>query len=1153
MIRVKMNIIKANRMRIHQQESLRKHLIILLMTFCFGASLLFLVSSCRTEKQDFLKQGFRTPPDDYRPGVYWYFMDGNLSREAMTKDLEAMKKAGLGWALFLEVNVGVPRGKVDFLSEEWQGLFTHAVREAERLGIRLILGSGPGWAGSGGPWVKPEQSMQHLVASEVRVKGPGKFRLRLPVPEAKRPFFGYESLTPELKKKRDGWYQDVAVLAFPAPSVEERIPLIEEKAFYYRAPYTSQPGVWPYLPPPTEGKVTTGVNSDVSEEEGKRKGAIDSDQIINLTDRLKPDGSLDWEVPAGGWIVMRFVARNNGAVTRPAPVPGLGFECDKFSREAFEAHFEEYIGRLIRKAQPRKSASGGGWTMIHIDSWEMGAQNWTQNFREEFRRRRGYDPLPYYPVYAGRIVGSLEESERFLWDLRRTASELIVENHAEKFKELGRKYRFTLSIEPYDMNPAADFDLGAVADVPMGEFWCDGFGFNSSFSVVEATSIGHIIGAPVVAAESFTAMPQEAWKKYPGNMKDQTDWAFCQGLNRLIFHTFVHNPLDERLKPGMTMGPYGVHWDRAQTWWSMVRPYHDYVARCQFVLSQGKTVADILYLTPEGAPQVFRPAAGAMDGTEFLPDKREYSFDGCSPVALMKLARVENGRIVFPGGASYRLMVLPAMETMTPELLRKIEELVRIGAMLVGSPPKRSPSLENYPDCDRRVQEMAKTMWGSLERPEEVTVRTHGQGKIFWGGELSPEPVKSDSNPLEAQLYPDYKATQAVLLELGVLPDFICSSGKIRYTHRSLPESGLEIYFISNRSGEVVEDVCLFRDGSGRAELWDDINGDIIELKRVRKIEDGRTSLPVRLEPHQSFFVVFYKERGEAHKTGLSGAEKNLGRKVKEESKKEIEENQIAIENRVGIEESFSPRKNKGENEGRPKANRVADERSNKAEKENKEDKKVIWNENYAGRNDEFIKSLALNFPLAEAVMELKGPWKVKFDPKWGGPGEVVFERLIDWTMHPDDGIRYYSGTAVYSLDFDLPEGMKILKGQALYLDLGEVHCLARVRLNGRELGIVWTEPPRVRVDSARLKKKGNHLEIEVANLWINRLIGDENEPWDGVADSKWPEWLLKGEPRPTKRFTFSTHRLYKLGDPLAPSGLIGPVSLKTGDALRVS
>jgi hypothetical protein len=311
-----------------------------------------------------------------------------------------------------------------------------------------------------------------------------------------------------------------------------------------------------------------------------------------------------------------------------------------------------------------------------------------------------------------------------------TSQELVLENHAERFKELGRRNGFRLSIEPYDMTPTADLDLGAIADVPMCEFWTDGFGFNSAFSCFESTSIAHIQSKPVVAAEAFTADWDEAWKMYPSNMKDQTDWAFAVGINRLVYHTFAHKPYGDHLKPGVQMGPYGVHWDRGQSWWPMVPAYHKYVSRCQFILSQGTAVSDILYLTPEGAPHVFRTPDSALEGTDVLPDKRGYAFDGCSPIMLMD-AHMNNGKIVFPGGASYRILVLPDVETMTPELLEKIASLAKAGALITGTPPSKSPSLVNYPDCDLEVQKLAADLWGANliipARASRVTVAKLGR------------------------------------------------------------------------------------------------------------------------------------------------------------------------------------------------------------------------------------------------------------------------------------------------------------------------------------------------------------------------------------------------------------------------------------------
>ena len=1015
-----------------------KTIFIIRMAILFSVAIVF--SSCSNpHKGDIIKEGFLNPPDSARPGVYWYFMDGNLDRAGMTADLESMKQAGIGYVLFLEVNVGIPRGKVDFLTEEWQELYKHAIRECERLGIRLVLGSGPGWAGSGGPWVAPAQSMTHLVSSDTTVTGPTEFNGKLTVPKTKKPFFGEESLTASLKALREGWYEDVVVLAFPSPEIADRIQDIDNKALYYRAPYTSQPGVLPYITSPVSFKETKG-------------SAVDRSKIINLTEKLSQDGTLDWQVPAGKWTIMRFGRRNNGAVTRPAPAPGLGFEADKFDTTSFNAHYDTYVGKLINKVHPQKSNTGGGWTMIHIDSWEMGSQNWSPHFREQFILRRGYDPLLYLPVYSGRIVTSREMSERFLWDLRQTSSELVVENHAGHFKKLGQRSGFRLSIEPYDMNPAADLDLGGVADVPMCEFWSKGFGFNSSFSCIEATSIAHVAGLPVVASESFTADTPEAWKKYPGDMKNQGDWAFCMGINRFFYHTFAHKPLPDKYRPGMTMGPYGVHWDRGQSWWPMAEAYHKYITRCQYVLSQGKTVADILYLTPEGAPQVFLPPKSALEGSSVMPDKKGYSFDGCSPANLIKNATVADGRIVFPGGAAYRVLVLPQVMTMTPELVAKIATLAKTGATIVGNAPLRSPSLVNYPQCDSIVKSLAENIWGKENMPDELTTKEYGTGKILYGNKLI------DTNSVffgirdSLNLYPDYKIIVSLLSNTGIKPDFT-SSGNIRYTHRFLVDR--DIYFISNRSERPVSDTCFFRDGTLNAELWNPVTGDISSVKSYTK-EKGSTAVHIKLDGFQSYLLVFYHD---------GGSGKDL---------------------HVNLE----------------------------------------------------------SFPEKQSLFTLEGPWNVSFDTIWGGPENIVFNDLSDWSKRPEDGIKYYSGIATYTKTFDLPDNITIGNDAMYYLDLGILKNLGRAKLNGQDLGIVWTAPWQVNI-SGILKQKENKLEITVANLWINRLIGDESQPWDGIKDGKWPEWLLNGTKRESKRFTFTTHRFYKKDDPLVESGLIGPVSVK--------
>jgi hypothetical protein len=942
-------------------------------------SAVFLPVTGAAQSKPSLEQGFLNPSDSYRPGVYWYFMDGNMSRSGMTEDLESMKRAGIGNVLFLEVNVGVPRGPVDYLGPQWQELFKHALDECERLGIRMTLGIGPGWSGSGGPWVAPERSMQHLVSSTIQVSGAGEIKLPLPLPRT--PYFGEDALTPELKIRRDSFYKDVAVLAFPTPAQHGVIDQIDDKALYYREPFSSTPGVKPYLP-------TFSSYADTPAADIPRNG------ILDLSSKLRPDGTLDWVAPAGKWTLLRFGSRNNGAVTRPAPVQGLGFEADKFDTVALNKHLDAYVGAIFRYNHLPHAATSGGLKMLHMDSWEMGAQNWTGRFRQEFVRRRGYDPLPFYPVYAGHIVGSRALSERFLWDLRQTAQELVLDYHARQVKRYAHQYGLGLSIEPYDMNPTADLELGSIADIPMGEFWSKGYGFNTAFSIIEAASLGHVQGIPVVQSEAFTADGGEAWKQYPGSMKNQGDWAFAAGINRFFYHTFAHKPLPDAERPGMNMGPYGVHWDRMQTWWPMAGAYHHYIARCQYLLQQGRSVADILYLTPEGAPQVFQPPLSAVGGDNFLPDRKGYNFDGCAPGQLY-LAYVKGGRIVFPGGAGYRLLVLPAVETMTPALLEKIKALVDAGAVVAGPLPKASPSLSGFPACDQRVRALAESL----------------QGRVIAVSVQHPD-----------SLYPSYDVTAAILHKMGVNEDFV-SPAPLRYTHRRTTDT--DIYFVSNTTDGVVQADGTFNVNGGTPELWDPLTGQTRPLPEFT-VRDGRTTIPLQLEAYQSFFILF---------------------------------------------RHASP----------------------------------------------VLPRVARNFPTLTKVATLSGPWQVSFDTAWGGPASVTFDSLTDWSQNSDKGIKYYSGIAVYRKTFDLADTGR------LYLDLGRVKNLARVRLNGHDLGVVWTAPWRVDI-TGLVKARDNQLEISVANLWPNRLIGDDQGG---------------------RRYAYTTYDPYTKDSPLLESGLQGPVRIQ--------
>jgi len=391
-----------------------------------------------------LEKGFAAPPASARPWVYWFPLSGNLTREGITADLEAMQRVGVGGVLYMEVDQGAPKGPADFAGPLWRELFRHACSEANRLGLELNMNNDAGWCGSGGPWITPELSMQRVVWTETVVEGPRRFESGLAKPTGLL-----------------GFYRDIAALAVPAPAGRARIPGIQGKASFKAQHFPPQPARFPKLP---------------------AESVIPRNRIVDLTARMRSDGTLKWDVPSGRWLILRFGHTTTGKTNHPAPASGRGLECDKLSAAAAEAHFNGLVRRLVEENRPL-AGPGKVFVSTHIDSWEVGSQNWTPLMREEFRNRRGYDLWPFLPVFTGRVVDSLEVSERFLWDLRQTVSDLVVENYAGHLRSLADRHGLRLSIEAYGA-PTDDMAYAGRADEPMAEFW-SWSKFGAAFSCTE--------------------------------------------------------------------------------------------------------------------------------------------------------------------------------------------------------------------------------------------------------------------------------------------------------------------------------------------------------------------------------------------------------------------------------------------------------------------------------------------------------------------------------------------------------------------------------------------------------------------------------------------------------------------------------------------
>jgi hypothetical protein len=1099
------------------------------------AVVLAVVMGTASARTDPLLTGFEDPPMSARPRVWWHWMNGNVTKEGIAKDLEWMQRVGIGGLQNFDANLITPQiveKRLVYMTPEWKEAFRFAARKADELGLELAIAASPGWSETGGPWVKPEDGMKKLVWSETVIEGGKRFSGKLTAPPSITGPFQDVAVEGELAALLSGvkkteppvYYADIAVLAFPVadadPLAVPRAITIGDKpleadaltdddfatgvevargspdqppvvTLEYDKPQTVRSASLfvpnaATLPPRLEASVDgtnwfqvtdmvlTTVPTTVSfapvtassfrvvlppnasgiadlltpapgvdlslfstllapkptfriadlrlfpeakvnqfeakagftlvpdyyaldAQAGPEVAGIDPSQVIDLTSRLKPDGTLEWTAPKGTWRVLRLGWSLTGKTNHPATAEATGLEVDKYDGEAVRAYLEHYID-MYRDAAGSDLVGRNGVRAILTDSIEVGASNWTPGLIERFKRLCGYDPTPYLPALTGVIVGSRTRSNAFLYDFRRTLADLVANEHygtvAKVAHENGLKV-YGEALEGGRPSLGDDIDMRRFADYPMAALWTfpreGGPRTVYRADMKGAASVANLYGQNVVAAESMTSAVQP-WAHAPSDLRRMIDLEFAHGINRPVIHTSVHQPVDDK-QPGLSLMIFGQFFNRHETWAEMARPWIYYIARNSYMLQQGRNVADVAYFYGEEAPLV----AQAID--RYLPDvPTAYAYDFVNPHALLDVLKVDGGKLAAPSGASYRVLYLGGTShKMTLPVLRRIAELAESGATIVGQAPTGSPSLsDDFAECAALVNKL----WSG--QPVTET----GRGRVIAGGDV-----------------------EAALARIGVAPDFTYAKpqadSEVLFVHRRLDNG--DVYFVNNRRNRAEKIEARFRVTGRAPEIWRADTGSAEPVSF--RVEGEHTVVPLEMAAEDSFFVVF--------------------------------------------------------------------------------------------RKPATAQSATVTKPAYAPVGELMGPWDVAFQKGRGAPAAIKLTSLESLSEHADAGVKYFSGISTYTKSFTLPKGVK--SGGTVLLDLGQVGDLAEVKVNGRSVGTVWHAPYRIDIGQA-VKRGANTLEVKVANLWVNRLIGDAQPGAEKV--------------------TFTTIPTYQASAPLRPSGLIGPVRL---------
>lgn len=1093
------------------------------------------ISVCFAQTNQLLESSFQTPPNQYRPQTWMHVLDGNMSKEGLTKDLEALADAGVGGVLLFNISYRIPNGKVTYNSPEHIALLKHAAAESERLGLNFGIHNCDGWSASGGPWITPEQSMKMVVHSETIVKGGKKSTLKLPQPTT-----------------RKGYYRDLAVLAYPSFQSElddaNNMPTISSSdkeldikkltdskidtftvingseknpasiIYAYSKPFTlrsllistgtrhskikiyvsnngqdfteiekpdnPRPGKNEYslskiydgittqfIKVETTAKVklyetsfsSTQLIGDqlgrvsISKTEASKvtpigtpaqEMIIDPSKVIDLTHQMDAHGNLTTKLPKGNWTVMRFGYTTTAAFNHPASDSGRGLEVDKYNREAVKIHYDAFTKKVIDAAMP---IAPNAMKYVEIDSYEMGGQNWTTDYDSIFNSRFGYDLIPFLPIYSGRFIKNAEVTEAVTYDIRKLNSELMVENYFGYFTELSNKDGIKTYIEPYGNGPMDNLATGGKSDIPMGEFWTSFPGASAQSNpptiVSAAVESAHLYGKNIVSAESFTASAKLNWKGNPAEFKKSGDRIWTLGVNEFMFHRFAHQP-NTHVTPGMTMGPWGSHFDRTNTWWyNAGKAWFKYLARGQYMLRQGNPVYDFLLFPGDASPNPsFDPKLPAQ--IKYLNTNSE---------VLINRVVVEAGQLKLPEGTTFKALILGNIQKIELPTLRRLKVLADQGAVLIG---ERPTTIAQY-----QISQAEKDEFNALV--EYIWNKPTTYNEMNW---------------------------EVLLPKLKVMPDFTVK-GKETYDYIHRKTETEDIYFFYNMDDTPLMLDCTFNITGKIPELWNPLTGEIVKLAQFT-IKEGKTHVPVLLEQSGAVFVVFRQPI-------------NNTLHVSAEPQTDVQ----YVYNDNGVIQA-----------------------------------EIKENGNYQvftsqGEKRQFkINDIA-------APYSIGGSWEVQFRKEDGYEAKHTFSTLSDWKDHNLDAIKYYSGTAIYTKNFTIDKEL-LKSNRKLYLDLGQVCIAARVLLNGKDLGVLWVAP--YEVDITNFAKEGlNELKIEVTNLWTNRLVGDEALPDTSGYDKNaknMPEWYVNNEPKPEgDRHTFTVFNFYKTDKDLMPSGLLGPVQLKTG------